>query len=263
MNVTYDINEESKKLMKSCDYDNICRGRLFLLSITLITIALLNETWISQRFTIQGSNGKVLTKNITQGVTSLFGTGFSRLSPLVEPTIPLHGGLNNSFSACLLVMDDNHRLVEWLAYHYFLMPLRHLVLLPDTKSRTSPMDIVNKWRQYLHIDVWNDDDFMNDSLRQFVTAKANSTHPGDGFLVHTHRQETFYRQCAIHLQKLNRTWTIFSDVDEYWVINEDVVSDWHSRMQEPGGILNLLQDIRELNRPDDVHYQGEFLISVH
>jgi hypothetical protein len=179
-----------------------------------------------------------------------------------ESDIPLHGGLNNSVSACLLVMDDNHRLVEWIAYHYFVMPLRHLILLPDSKSRTSPMEIVQRWKPYMSIDVWNDGDFMTDALREFAKSKENSTDPGDGFLVHTHRQETFYKQCAVHLQAKQRTWTIFSDVDEYWVINEDVVPDFDVRMQTSGAILNLLDEIRQVDHPNADIYKGQSIISV-
>jgi hypothetical protein len=177
-----------------------------------------------------------------------------------ESDIPLHGGLNNSVSACLLVMDDNHRLVEWIAYHYFVMPLRHLILLPDSKSRTSPMEIVQRWKPYMSIDVWNDDDMMTDALREFAKSKENSSDPGDGFLVHTHRQETFYKQCAVHLQAKQRTWTIFSDVDEYWVISEDVVPDFDVRMQTSGAILNLLDKIRQVDHPNADIYKGQSII---
>jgi hypothetical protein len=38
-------------------------------------------------------------------------------------TIPEIGGKaeageDETFSACLLIMDDNHRLSEWISYHY-------------------------------------------------------------------------------------------------------------------------------------------------
>jgi hypothetical protein len=115
---------------------------------------------------------------------------------------------SNSFSACLLVMDDNHRLVEWLAYHYFLFPLRHLVILPDSNSRTSPNEVLDRWRSLMNIEVWTDDDYMDDNLRNYI--KDKDSNPFNGFLVHTHRQEAFYKRCALHLQEQKRTWVTFS-----------------------------------------------------
>jgi hypothetical protein len=40
--------------------------------------------------------------------------------------VPADG--HSTFSSCLLVMDDNHRLAEWLAYHYHVLPLRYMVV---------------------------------------------------------------------------------------------------------------------------------------
>jgi hypothetical protein len=161
---------------------------------------------------------------------------------------------SNSFSACLLVMDDNHRLVEWLAYHYYLLPLRHLIILPDSKSRTSPNEILDRWRPYMNIEVWGDDDFMDDNLRNYI--KDKDSNPFNGFLVHTKRQETFYKRCALSLQEQNRTWATFIDVDEYVVINSDIVPDASERMKKPGGLLHLVEDIRALKHNNSRHYNG-------
>ena len=38
---------------------------------------------------------------------------------------------NEGFSSCLLIMDDNHYLIEWLAYHYHVLPLRRLIVATD------------------------------------------------------------------------------------------------------------------------------------
>jgi hypothetical protein len=43
-----------------------------------------------------------------------------------NPPVPADG--YSAFSSCLLVMDDNHRLTEWLAYHYHVLPLRYMVV---------------------------------------------------------------------------------------------------------------------------------------
>ena len=40
--------------------------------------------------------------------------------------------------ACLITMDDNHWLIEWLAYHYHALNLRRHVFVRDPLSMTSP-----------------------------------------------------------------------------------------------------------------------------
>jgi len=161
-----------------------------------------------------------------------------------------------SFSTCLMACDDNHRLVEWLAYHWFLLPLRHLVVLSDSKSRTSPEKILERWRPYMEVELWNDDDIMDPHLRAYSKPLENSTRPGDGWMIHVKRQEAFYKRCAIHLQRQNRTWVSFTDVDEYVVINEDIVPDSWLRMQQPGAILRFIHDIQTHDYKNAKHYRG-------
>lgn len=60
----------------------------------------------------------------------------------------------NSFGACLFWMDDYERLVEWLAYHYHVLPMRHLVLFRDPKSTQDPTPILERWKPYLEITYW-------------------------------------------------------------------------------------------------------------
>jgi Glycosyltransferase family 92 len=156
--------------------------------------------------------------------------------------LPLHAGLNNSVSACLLFMDDNHRLVEWLAYHYFIMPLRHVIVLPDPDSRTSPMDVLERWKPYMTIEVWND------------TYGINTTDPLKGHEDLVLRQQKFYTDCGLSLRSRNRTWTMFIDVDEFWAIDETNVPDWKKRMGEHGAILKLIDELRQLKEPNTTLY---------
>jgi len=59
----------------------------------------------------------------------------------------------DAFGGCLMIMDDNHFLVEWLAYHWFVLPLRHLTVLIDPKSKTSPRSIFDRWGKFMTIEV--------------------------------------------------------------------------------------------------------------
>ena len=59
-----------------------------------------------------------------------------------------------TFSACLLVKDDNQLLPEWLAYHYTTMPLRRLIVGVDPLSLTRAEPIFDKYRELgMEIDV--------------------------------------------------------------------------------------------------------------
>ena len=62
---------------------------------------------------------------------------------------------NNTMNACLFIMDDTIRLTEWLAYHYTVLPLGHLVVAIDPKSkRIDKIDkILDMWREYITIDA--------------------------------------------------------------------------------------------------------------
>ena len=57
-------------------------------------------------------------------------------------------------------MDDNHRLMEWMAYHYHVLPLRYMIVVVDPRSKTSPSSIFNEWRRKgVYIEEWTDRDF--------------------------------------------------------------------------------------------------------
>jgi len=165
--------------------------------------------------------------------------------------------------SCALYSDDNPRLVEWVAYHYFSLPLRHLVLLADARSTSSPDHILDRWRRYMTIEVWSDRVNLP-FLWEEVQTRGNSTEPGlvtsVGYDVHRKRQDAFYGTCAKHLKRLNRTWVSFHDVDEYWVINSDYVHNSAELMSRPGIVLTMLKNVRasiaEGKTPHNEHYEG-------
>ena len=143
---------------------------------------------------------------------------------------------DNSFSACLMIMDENHRLPEWLAYHYYMMPLRHVVLLVDPRSETSPMDTVQRWRPYIKIDVWNFTD-----LHQYKPQSKKHANL-DSWERHRRVQKFFYTQCGHYFRTHNRTWTTFHDVDEYIYLNPLSVLHATQRLTVPGNIRRYLEE---------------------
>jgi len=117
---------------------------------------------------------------------------------------------SESFGACLKLMDDNHWLVEWLAYHWFALPLRHLVLYIDPNSATDPRPVLERWRGYIDFHVWN-------YTYKPVTTKFNtfSRLTTKGVKEHLGPQVMFLEDCTKFYKRMNWTsWILMTDTDE-------------------------------------------------
>ena len=125
----------------------------------------------------------------------------------------------DSFSACILWMDDNHRLEEWLAYHYYLLKMRYVVLNLDPWSRTSPKAIIDRWNDRenkynlnMTIVTMTDSDYVEDYDQRMETIKKGKanwsstdyTRYRTNYLVS--RQPQFYKACSKHLIQQNKSW---------------------------------------------------------
>ena len=115
-----------------------------------------------------------------------FRPALQRAEAAAATTIPaVDSRDSNYFSACLLVKDDNHYLVEWLAYHYHVLPLRRLIIAIDPKSQTSPTNILRRYAgattatrnngSRMHITQWTDDDFFPQLHRSIVMGESFKT----------------------------------------------------------------------------------------
>ena len=122
------------------------------------------------------------------------------------------GNTGGGFSACLLIKDENHRLGEWIAYHYFALPLtQKLIVFIAPESKQDPTPILEKWYPLVEVEIW-DDSFLS----------KFRIHRTDPLQTHRNRQINFYKECAYYLQGQNKTWTAFWDADEYVRLNHDV-----------------------------------------
>jgi hypothetical protein len=155
---------------------------------------------------------------------------------------PNAGRANSStpeaFGACLLIMDDNHWLIEWLSYHYHALPLRHIVLVRDPRSRTSPHPVLDRWtspvvkknhtensRPQITIVEWTDDDVLPAWIRKSFAANLVQ--------LHRKRQQFFYARCLryyhdlyhrstqhtsntrVGKMQLRYPWVLLTDSDEF------------------------------------------------
>jgi hypothetical protein len=122
-------------------------------------------------------------------------------------------GDDDYFSACLLVMDDNYLLPEWLAYHYTFLPLRRLIVAVDPNSKTSPERVLDRFRPYMNITVWSDEDFGFE-----IDDEDTPTHN------HRFRQKRLIQKCLGRFKKENTSkWVSFMDTDEF------VVPNWRAK----------------------------------
>lgn len=128
-------------------------------------------------------------------------------------------------SACLLIKDDNSRLIEWLAYHYHVLPLRHLVIAIDPGSRTTPLDILKRWDDGTHLEyvLWEDEDYTSAAKLMDLSTRVpqeivNGTISKQA-MIHAARQKYFLAECYKYHKALNRSWVIHIDTDEYALFN--------------------------------------------
>jgi hypothetical protein len=143
-----------------------------------------------------------------------------------------------SFSACLITMDDNHFLIEFLAYHWHTLPLKRLIVAVDTRSNYSPTPIFDRYRGLMEITQWTDTDFMlrsdfgsnNDTFRQFFQ-----------------RQLEFYAKCLGQLKKEGRSWALLIDTDEFITPNHFAAPDFRISNMTNTTILAKLEQIQAAN----------------
>ncbi|GAX26312.1 hypothetical protein FisN_16Lh150 [Fistulifera solaris] len=142
-----------------------------------------------------------------------------------------------SFGACALVLNQNHRMTEWIAYHYFALPLRSLIIAYDPKSTQRATDLLHRWKDVIDIIEWEEDDYLPINWTEAVTSQGPSDKPIER-LIHEHRQVYFMQQCTVTLAAKNVSRVIHHDVDEYLRINTDIIKRYDTT--RPGHITHFL-----------------------
>jgi hypothetical protein len=178
----------------------------------------------------------------------------SSATPPVSPRLPQRE-VDEGFSACLMIMDDNAHLIEWLAYHYTRLPLRRLIVAVDPRSKTSPTEILRRWDGLMEITEWSDVDFMPPPL---MDSHVTVSEQDDKKLttLFRRRQEEFYTRCMARLKYEGSTWTAFIDTDEYILINSHAVDKYRipttSRDgQDRSAGMTIVQAIRQAEKENE------------
>lgn len=154
----------------------------------------------------------------------------------------------DDFSACLLVMDDNHYLIEWLAYHYHTVNLRNLIITSDDSSMTSPNSILERWKGRMDIIQWSNTDYISTPKEfQEMMVQVKQTfgdNIGQKLIVHRARQRLFYYKCMKEFKRRGKSWVLLTDTDEFVRINYDTANDLvppAPPIEEPGSVATLLK----------------------
>ena len=223
-----------------------------------LIIILLSSTWKGQETSPPGDENDVLS---VVGTTATNNTA-GRIN---DQSYPIVSSYDNGMSACLLVMDDNHFLIEWIAFHYHTLPLRYLVVAVDPRSKTSPASIFRRWRNNMNLTIvqWEDKEFMSSVEQQEAEKhvqdyfggsnnKNNQNNKiGRDLIRHRARQRLFYYKCMVHLKTQQRDWALLTDTDEFLYLNYPTIEKMGRPnvppMTQPGSVLTFLK--AELHQP--------------
>jgi Glycosyl transferase family 2 len=188
---------------------------------------------------------------------------------------------NATFSACLLIRDDNDLLPEWLAYHYHAVALRHLIVATDPLSSESPSTIFETWRQFapdsMDIVEWTDADYMpRDFVQTGGRVPKKYAQTQEDFkipmtkqamaevTIHRYRQRVFLAKCMPALKKRrenNVSWLMHIDTDEFVVASKllretkpDYIRQSLPNLTQPNSVLHFIQAVarettRQINYP--------------
>mmetsp|Transcript_18044 Transcript_18044/g.51259 ORF Transcript_18044/g.51259 Transcript_18044/m.51259 type:complete len:449 (+) Transcript_18044:78-1424(+) len=156
-------------------------------------------------------------------------------SPLILPKEKIRmkdDPTKDSFGSCLILMDDNHYLIEWLAYHYVRLPLRRIIVAIDPRSQTDPTEILNRYhsRGMMKITVWHEEDYMPPKMIYMHHAVGEMDHENLENL-YIERQKQFNVRCMSWMRHEGMRWVAMTDVDEYISVNPYAKGTF--RIQEP------------------------------
>ena len=136
---------------------------------------------------------------------------------------------NTSISVCLFMMDDRIKLMEWIAYHYTVLPFDKLMVGIDPKSKQFRLvrQILKRWGTRVDYQVvfnstyvpWKNPlsgwGYQGDIQEWLRTANESDIQTKR----HKRNERAFYLYCLRSMIKSNKTWVWIGDTDEYVLPN--------------------------------------------
>ena len=124
----------------------------------------------------------------------------------IEDDTPFYPS-EDSFSACIFVKDQNHELVEWIAYYYQTFSLEYLVIGVDEESTTTPHHVVDRWKSRIKTVIWGQNMFAPKDKMPDGIGNMNARH--------SRKEKLFFKECIKHLKLEGRKWTLFVEPNEF------------------------------------------------
>lgn len=184
--------------------------------------------------------------------------------------------IKKSFSFCLILKDDNDILNEWIAYHYYTLHMRTLVVTIDPLSKTTPIPLLDVWKQEfgLNYEIWNDSNFTPpwfyrekdyDRIPRQVKWKDKDAAKWQeegaevsyeqrmkdirAISIHRYRQKHFLHRCEQYLQEEGYSWMTHIDTDEYIVVSPSIRKRKNMKpkkvmLDEPDTMYYFLQRVK-------------------
>lgn len=138
-------------------------------------------------------------------------------------------------SSCLFIMDDTIRLIEWLAYHYTVLPLHYLIvgIDPHSKHPERIIKVLDRWRSHMNITIWdNPQTYLDHVPKDKAWKRKYWLSPGvrNPFHYdkttfeyksqeHKRRQNIFTSYCFRQHYLDGRSWVMNLDTDEFLIPN--------------------------------------------
>jgi hypothetical protein len=117
-------------------------------------------------------------------------------------------------AACVLVLDDTIRLLEWVAYHYTVLPLSSLIIGFDPKSSNASITeyhaMSKNWKDTvgLPIKIWPVSELPKRNISSRVKASQAI------------QQRDFVNSCVHHfIDEGKEDWVLLTDTDEFLTYN--------------------------------------------
>jgi hypothetical protein len=168
---------------------------------------------------VRTKNANKKSKNVLHNPRKNTNSNLMEAQPSAEAMSP-----NSTFSACLLIKDDNEILPEWIAYHYHTINLRHLIVAVDPLSTESPTAILANWKLQtdLQIRIWHDEHYMPEEFLmldrppdEFIANEKdlkNKNYMNDSAVIaisnHRYRQRVFLASCMRAMRVEGNSWVM-------------------------------------------------------
>ena len=139
---------------------------------------------------------------------------------------------------------------EWLAYHYHVANLRHVIIASDPDSMTRPLSILDRWKGKMTVDLWQESRFLPPDFHQKVLDRATGNQRSKSLVLtnHRERQRRFNLECLREFKRQNRGWILMIDTDEYLKVNPLLYNNNEKKagywdippVSEPGSVYAVL-----------------------